>query len=121
MSNITQGGFYHALSLKSMTASRLEQTCAWLWVKVLDIVFALQDGFQEHYKQTGRYPGPTVTPPRRPWDLLNWLFWACLLLYPLCLLLARLVTSGSILTILASVALCSAGWCHPFASKAKSP
>lgn len=73
-----------------------------------------QDSFQEHYTQTGRYPGPIVTPPRRPWSLINWLFWVCLLLYPLGLLLAQLISSGSILTVLASVAFCSAGWFRAF-------
>lgn len=82
-----------------------------------------QDSFQEHYTQTGRFPGPIVTPPRRPWALINWLFWACLLLYPLGLFLAQLLSSGSMLTIAASVVLCSAGgffmhshpkrWSHP--------
>lgn len=80
-----------------------------------------QDSFQEHYTQTGRYPGPTVTTPRRPWALINWLFWACLLLYPLGLLFAQLISSGSLLTILASVALCFAGWFHAFMPKVKSP
>lgn len=72
-----------------------------------------QDSFQEHYAQTGRFPGPVVTPPRRPWALINWLFWACLLLYPLCLLLVRLIQSGSVATILGTVALCIAGWFQP--------
>lgn len=80
-----------------------------------------QDSFQEHYTQTGRYPGPIVTPPRRPWALINWLFWACLLLYPLGLLFAQLISSGSLLTVLASVALCFAGWFHAFMPKVKSP
>lgn len=71
-----------------------------------------QDGFQEHYAQTGRYPGPMVTTPRRPWALINWLFWACLLLYPLCLILVQLIQSGSLTTILATVVVCVAGWCH---------
>ncbi|XP_061766408.1 1-acyl-sn-glycerol-3-phosphate acyltransferase delta isoform X2 [Nerophis ophidion] len=67
-----------------------------------------KDSFQELYMQTGLYPGPTVSPPRRPWSLINWLFWSCLLLYPLGLLLAQLFASGSVTTILASVALCTA-------------
>ncbi|KAF3708337.1 1-acyl-sn-glycerol-3-phosphate acyltransferase delta [Channa argus] len=67
-----------------------------------------KDSFQEQYIQTGRFPGSIVNPPRRPWSLLNWLFWSCLLLYPLGLLLAQLISSGSILTIFTSVALCCA-------------
>ncbi|XP_029305353.1 1-acyl-sn-glycerol-3-phosphate acyltransferase delta [Cottoperca gobio] len=67
-----------------------------------------KDSFQEHYTQTGHFPGTIVSPPRQHWALINWLFWACLLLFPLGLLLVQLVSSGSILTILASVAVCSA-------------
>uniref|UniRef100_A0AAZ3PKY3 1-acylglycerol-3-phosphate O-acyltransferase n=1 Tax=Oncorhynchus tshawytscha TaxID=74940 RepID=A0AAZ3PKY3_ONCTS len=66
------------------------------------------DKFQEDYSQTGCFPGPKVTPPCRPWALINWLGWTCLLLYPLCLLLVQLVNSGSILTIMATVAFCAA-------------
>ncbi|CAB1338472.1 unnamed protein product [Coregonus sp. 'balchen'] len=67
-----------------------------------------KDKFQEDYSQTGCFPGPKVTPPRRSWALINWLGWTCLLLYPLCLLLVQLVKSGSILTILATVGFCAA-------------
>nr|XP_040034075.1 1-acyl-sn-glycerol-3-phosphate acyltransferase delta [Gasterosteus aculeatus aculeatus]XP_040034076.1 1-acyl-sn-glycerol-3-phosphate acyltransferase delta [Gasterosteus aculeatus aculeatus] len=67
-----------------------------------------KDSFQQHYAQTERFPGPAVSSPRRPWPLINWLFWACLLLYPLGLLLAQLTTSGSMLAISVAVALCSA-------------
>lgn len=84
-------------------------------------LFAIQDSFQEHYSQTGRYPGPIMSPSRRPWALINWLFWSCLLLYPLGLLLAQLISSGSVLTIFASVAFCSAGWFHAFMPDPKPP
>lgn len=95
--------------------------CKGLWFWIVSVWMCQQDSFQEHYTQTGRYPGPTVSPPRRPWSLINWLFWACLLLYPLGLLVAQLISSGSILTILASVALCSAGWFHTFPPEVNSP
>lgn len=62
-----------------------------------------------------------MSPPRRPWALINWLFWSCLLLYPLGLLLAQLISSGSMLTIFASVAFCSAGWFHALMSEVKPP
>uniref|UniRef100_A0A3Q3WML4 1-acyl-sn-glycerol-3-phosphate acyltransferase delta n=1 Tax=Mola mola TaxID=94237 RepID=A0A3Q3WML4_MOLML len=105
---VLSGKKYHAdLYVRRIPLEQIpehEVECA-AWLHKL---YQEKDGFQEHYNQTGRYPGPIMTPPRRPWDLLNWLFWACLLLYPLCLLLARLISSGSMLTILASVALCSA-------------
>ncbi|XP_026166057.1 1-acyl-sn-glycerol-3-phosphate acyltransferase delta [Mastacembelus armatus] len=81
-----------------------EAECA-AWLHKL---YQEKDSFQEHYTQTGRFPGPIVDPPRRPWPLINWLFWSCLLLYPLGLLLAQLISSGSMLTIFVSVAVCSA-------------
>ena len=68
-----------------------------------------QDQFQELYAQTGRFPGPTLSLPRRAWSLLNWLVWAGLLLYPLGLVLAQLVQSGSTCSVLASLCLCSMG------------
>lgn len=84
--------------------------CFGLWHWMVFVFVCQQDGFQEQYAQTGRFPSPIVSPPRRPWALINWLLWASLLLYPLGLLLAQLVSSGSPLTIAASVAVCTAGW-----------
>ncbi|PKK33554.1 1-acylglycerol-3-phosphate O-acyltransferase 4 [Columba livia] len=57
------------------------------------------DAFQEVYYRTGAYPGVPIVPPRRPWTLLNWLFWALLLLYPLFKLLINMINSGSSLTL----------------------
>uniref|UniRef100_A0A8P4GFN3 1-acyl-sn-glycerol-3-phosphate acyltransferase delta n=1 Tax=Dicentrarchus labrax TaxID=13489 RepID=A0A8P4GFN3_DICLA len=94
-----------------------EAECA-AWLHKL---YQEKDSFQEHYTQTGRFPGPIVSPPRRPWALINWLFWCCLLLYLLGLLLTQLISSGSMLTILASLAFCSTGWFHAFMPKVKSP
>lgn len=65
-----------------------------------------KDSFQEHHAQTGRFPGPIKTPPRRPWSLINWIFWSCLLLYPLFLLFLQLLSSGSMLTVVSTVTLC---------------
>lgn len=81
-----------------------EEECA-AWLHKL---YQEKDTFQDHYAETGRYPGPSVTPPRRPWDLINWIFWVSVLLYPLVLLFCQLLSSGSIVTILVSVALCTA-------------
>lgn len=81
-----------------------EAECA-AWLHKL---YQEKDSFQELYTQTGLFPGPIVSPPRRPWALINWLFWACLALYPLGLLLAQLIISGSMVTILVSVTLCTA-------------
>lgn len=67
-----------------------------------------KDALQEQYVQTGRFPDSVMKTPRRPWCLINWLFWLCLLVYPLGLLLTGLLSSGSPLTIAATVALCSA-------------
>lgn len=68
-----------------------------------------QDEFQEHYRRTGRFPGPIASPPRRPWALLNWLFWVCLLVYPLCRLLLQLLLSGSTFTAVCTFVICFAG------------
>ncbi|XP_037248750.1 1-acyl-sn-glycerol-3-phosphate acyltransferase delta isoform X3 [Falco biarmicus] len=57
------------------------------------------DAFQEEYYQRGTYPAVPIIPPRRPWTLLNWLFWALLLLYPLFKLLINMINSGSSLTL----------------------
>ncbi|XP_075874912.1 1-acyl-sn-glycerol-3-phosphate acyltransferase delta [Nelusetta ayraudi] len=106
--DILYGKKYHAdlyvrrIPLESVPEDEAE--CA-AWLHKL---YQEKDGFQEHYAQTGRYPGPVVTVPRRPWSLINWLFWSCLLLYPLCLILVQLIQSGSVTTILATVVLCIA-------------
>lgn len=106
--DILNGKKYHAdlyvrrIPLESVPEDEAE--CA-AWLHKL---YQEKDGFQEHYAQTGRYPGPVVTFPRRPWSLINWLFWGCLLLYPLCLILVQLIQSGSVTTILATVVLCIA-------------
>lgn len=81
-----------------------EAECA-AWLHKL---YQEKDSFQEHYAQTGRFPGPIKSPPRRPWSLINWIFWSCLLLYPLFLFFIQLFSSGSVLTIVSSVALCIA-------------
>uniref|UniRef100_A0A3B4Y6K2 1-acyl-sn-glycerol-3-phosphate acyltransferase delta n=1 Tax=Seriola lalandi dorsalis TaxID=1841481 RepID=A0A3B4Y6K2_SERLL len=105
---ILNGKKYHAdLYVRRIPLEMIpedEAECA-AWLHKL---YQEKDSFQEHYTQTGCFPGPTVSPPRRPWSLINWLFWCCLLLYPLGLLLTQLFSSGSMLSILASVALCSA-------------
>uniref|UniRef100_A0A3P8V5E5 1-acyl-sn-glycerol-3-phosphate acyltransferase delta n=1 Tax=Cynoglossus semilaevis TaxID=244447 RepID=A0A3P8V5E5_CYNSE len=105
---ILNGKKYHAdLYVRRIPLEQIpedEADCA-AWLHKL---YQEKDSFQEHYAQTGRYPGPIVSPARRPWTLINWLFWSCLLLYPLGLLLSQLVSSGSVLTLVVSVALCSA-------------
>ncbi|CAG09457.1 unnamed protein product, partial [Tetraodon nigroviridis] len=116
--DILNGKKYHAdLYVRRIPLEEIpedEAECA-TWLHKL---YQEKDSFQEHYTQTGRFPGPILTPPRRPWALMNWLFWTCLLLYPLGLFLALLISSGSTLTILASVALCVAGGFHGLGPKA---
>ncbi|KAM9345430.1 1-acyl-sn-glycerol-3-phosphate acyltransferase delta isoform 2-T2 [Symphorus nematophorus] len=105
--DILNGKKYHAdLYVRRIPLELIpedEAECA-AWLHKL---YQEKDSFQEQYTQTGHYPGPTVSPPRRPWALINWLFWACLLLYPLALFFTQLISSGSILTIVVSVVLCS--------------
>ncbi|ETE69922.1 1-acyl-sn-glycerol-3-phosphate acyltransferase delta, partial [Ophiophagus hannah] len=62
-------------------------------------LYVRQDIIQEEYYRTGRYPEISTVLPRRPWPLLNWLFWALLLLYPLFKLLINMISSGSYLTL----------------------
>ena len=107
-SHIVAAGTQHGLKRTNLAMF----LCLGLWYWVVFALMHLQDSFQEHYAQTGCFPGPTVSPARRPWALINWLFWSCLLLYPLGLLLVQLISSGSMLTISASVVVCSAGWFH---------
>lgn len=40
-----------------------------------------------------------MVPPRRPWTLVNWLFWASMLLYPFFRFVVNMVSSGSSLTL----------------------
>ncbi|XP_074393451.1 1-acyl-sn-glycerol-3-phosphate acyltransferase delta isoform X2 [Zonotrichia albicollis] len=72
-----------------------EQECS-TWLHKL---YQEKDAFQEEYYRTGTYPAVPTVPPRRPWTLLNWLFWALLLLYPLFQLLINMINSGSSLTL----------------------
>ncbi|KAJ8248281.1 hypothetical protein GJAV_G00240320 [Gymnothorax javanicus] len=105
---LLNGKKYHAdlyvrrIPLESIPEDEAE--CA-AWLHKL---YQEKDQFQEDYCRTGRFPGPTVTPPRRPWSLLNWLFWASLLLYPLVGLVAQLASTGSSTVIFTTVALCVA-------------
>ncbi|XP_068423981.1 1-acyl-sn-glycerol-3-phosphate acyltransferase delta [Clinocottus analis] len=106
---ILNGKKYHAdlyvrrIPLELIPEDEVE--CA-TWVHKL---YQEKDSFQEHYTQTGRFPGSIVSPPQPPWALINWLFWAGLLIGPLGLLLIQLISSGSMLTVSVALALCSAG------------
>lgn len=59
-----------------------------------------QDALQENYNKEGKFPGPTIIPPRRLWTLLNFLFWATLLLSPLIKFACGVAVSGSPLLII---------------------
>ncbi|TRZ02243.1 hypothetical protein DNTS_034745 [Danionella cerebrum] len=59
-----------------------------------------KDALQEHYEKEGTYPGPTIIPKRRVWTLLNFLFWATLLLSPLISFAWDVFVSGSPLLII---------------------
>lgn len=63
------------------------------------VLLCPQDAFQEEYYRTGTFPETPMVPPRRPWTLLNWVFWASLLLYPFFQFLVNMVSSGSSLTL----------------------
>ncbi|KAM9343605.1 LOW QUALITY PROTEIN: 1-acyl-sn-glycerol-3-phosphate acyltransferase gamma [Pholidichthys leucotaenia] len=73
-----------------------EQECA-DWLHKL---YQEKDALQEVYSKEGKFPGPTIVPRRRPWTLLNSLFWATLLLSPLINFAWGVVVSGSPLLII---------------------
>lgn len=69
-----------------------------------------QDALQETYNKEGRFPGPTILPHRRPWTLLNFLFWATLLLSPLINFACGVAVSGSPLLIIGFIIFLIIGW-----------
>ncbi|XP_012590674.1 PREDICTED: 1-acyl-sn-glycerol-3-phosphate acyltransferase delta [Condylura cristata] len=71
-----------------------DQCSAWLHK-----LYQQKDAFQEEYYRTGTFPETPIVPPRRPWTLANWLFWASLLLYPFFRFLVNMISSGSSLTL----------------------
>lgn len=68
--------------------------------QIIFYFFVSQDALQERYNKEGKFPGPTIIPRRRPWTLLNSLFWATLLLSPLINFACGVVVSGSPLLII---------------------
>uniref|UniRef100_A0A7M4FI15 1-acyl-sn-glycerol-3-phosphate acyltransferase delta n=1 Tax=Crocodylus porosus TaxID=8502 RepID=A0A7M4FI15_CROPO len=96
---VLSGKKYHAdLYVRRIPLEEIpedEQECS-NWLHKL---YQEKDAIQEEYYRTGVYPETPIVPPRRPWTLLNWLFWALLLLYPLFKLLINMVSSGSSLTL----------------------
>ena len=71
-----------------------------------------QDAFQEEYYRTGVFPETPWVPPRRPWSLVNWLFWASLLLYPFFRFLVSMVSSGSSVKLASLVLIFCVGECR---------
>ncbi|XP_076839456.1 1-acyl-sn-glycerol-3-phosphate acyltransferase gamma [Brachyhypopomus gauderio] len=60
-----------------------------------------KDALQDLYEKEGRFPGQAIKPKRRLWTLLNFLFWATLLLSPLINFAWDVFISGSPLLIIA--------------------
>ncbi|CAB1328036.1 unnamed protein product [Coregonus sp. 'balchen'] len=79
-----------------------EKECA-TWLHEL---YQRKDALQEHYEKEGSFPGPTIKPPRRLWTLLNFLFWATLLLTPLLNFACGVFVSGSPLLIVGFLIFC---------------
>ncbi|KAI5090013.1 1-acyl-sn-glycerol-3-phosphate acyltransferase gamma, partial [Silurus meridionalis] len=73
-----------------------EKECA-NWLHKL---YQEKDELQEYYFKEGCFPGPTIKPKRRLWTLLNFLFWATLLLSPLINFAWDVFVSGSPLLII---------------------
>ncbi|XP_069090599.1 1-acyl-sn-glycerol-3-phosphate acyltransferase delta [Pleurodeles waltl] len=72
-----------------------EHECG-IWLHKL---YQEKDAYQEQYYRTGAFSGTPVVRPRSWCTLLNWLFWALLLMYPLFNLLVNMIISGSSLTL----------------------
>lgn len=60
-----------------------------------------KDALQDKYFEEGTFPGTKIKPARRLWSLLNFLFWATVLLSPLFASGFEVFASGSPLLILA--------------------
>ncbi|TSK17908.1 1-acyl-sn-glycerol-3-phosphate acyltransferase gamma [Bagarius yarrelli] len=73
-----------------------EKECA-AWLHKL---YQEKDELQEYYFKEGRFPGGIIKPKRRLWTLLNFLFWATLLLSPLINFAWDVFVSGSPLLII---------------------
>ncbi|NP_001279132.1 1-acyl-sn-glycerol-3-phosphate acyltransferase gamma isoform X1 [Callorhinchus milii] len=85
-----------------------EKECA-AWLHKL---YQEKDALQEQYEKEGTYPGEQIIPPRRPWGILNWLFWVIVLLTPLFSFVFGVFASGSpflICTCMAFVGIVSFG------------
>nr|XP_023648697.1 1-acyl-sn-glycerol-3-phosphate acyltransferase gamma [Paramormyrops kingsleyae]XP_023648698.1 1-acyl-sn-glycerol-3-phosphate acyltransferase gamma [Paramormyrops kingsleyae]XP_023648699.1 1-acyl-sn-glycerol-3-phosphate acyltransferase gamma [Paramormyrops kingsleyae]XP_023648700.1 1-acyl-sn-glycerol-3-phosphate acyltransferase gamma [Paramormyrops kingsleyae]XP_023648702.1 1-acyl-sn-glycerol-3-phosphate acyltransferase gamma [Paramormyrops kingsleyae] len=76
-----------------------EQECS-TWLHTL---YQEKDALQEQYIKEGIFPGSSFKPSRRPWTLLNFLFWATLLLSPLINFAYGVAVSGSPLLIIGFV------------------
>lgn len=68
-----------------------EKECA-TWLHKL---YQEKDALQEQYEKEGTFPGEQILPPRRPWGMLNWLFWVIVLLTPLFTFVFGVFASGS--------------------------
>uniref|UniRef100_A0A4W3HG95 1-acyl-sn-glycerol-3-phosphate acyltransferase delta n=1 Tax=Callorhinchus milii TaxID=7868 RepID=A0A4W3HG95_CALMI len=97
---VLNGKKYHAdlyvrrIPLEDIPEDEVE--CA-AWLHKL---YQEKDALQEQYFRRGTFPGKQIVPPKRLWVLVNWIFWAVLLLFPLFKLVANLVSSGSSLTLI---------------------
>nr|XP_014342017.1 PREDICTED: 1-acyl-sn-glycerol-3-phosphate acyltransferase gamma [Latimeria chalumnae] len=72
-----------------------EKECA-SWLHKL---YQEKDALQERYEKEGTFPGQRFKPPKRPWTVLNFLFWATVLLSPLFTFAIGIFASGSPLLI----------------------
>uniref|UniRef100_A0A6Q2ZEG8 Phospholipid/glycerol acyltransferase domain-containing protein n=1 Tax=Esox lucius TaxID=8010 RepID=A0A6Q2ZEG8_ESOLU len=68
-------------------------------------IYQEKDALQDLYHKEGTFPGPSFTQPRRCWTLLNFFFWAALLLSPLINFACGVAVSGSPLLILGFICI----------------
>ncbi|KAK1171126.1 1-acyl-sn-glycerol-3-phosphate acyltransferase delta [Acipenser oxyrinchus oxyrinchus] len=97
---VLNGKKYHAdLCVRRIPLENIpedEAECA-AWLHQL---YQEKDALQEDYYKTGKFPGTAIVPPRRPWSLVNCLFWTSLLLYPFFTFLVSMISGGSSVTLI---------------------
>lgn len=99
LQGLLKGHRYHAdMCIRRIPVETIpedDKECA-AWLHRL---YQEKDALQDEYERSGLFPGEPSIPPRRMWPVLNWLFWASLLLSPLLHFATSVFSSGSAISI----------------------
>ncbi|XP_013381629.1 1-acyl-sn-glycerol-3-phosphate acyltransferase delta isoform X2 [Lingula anatina] len=79
------------ITLEEIPTDTDEECSAWLHK-----LYQEKDEFYDGFLKKGHFDGALIEIPKRPWDLLVWLFWAVTLGVPLIYYLIQVLWSGSI-------------------------